>query len=208
MNATMQIHYKLTRKSTSKITKQQLLATLDQTHRSAQNFFPFIHSGLFKVSELIKSLPRRPHPWGSFIFTQRIMGTRVLLCFCIKQAETTRTWEIWAENFLQNQYGSEVKTTPFEFALSWVSFITAVRLCDGLTLSLVDWLVLASSDGFIQEVCVVYLRSLVTVWVPGLRCLRTVCLRVLDSWDEKKKEGQRHRTLSSDIAYSWLCEMM
>lgn len=119
------------------------------------------------------------------------MGTHVLLCFCIKQAETTRTWEIWAENFLQNQYGSEVKTTPFEFALSWVSFITAVRLCDGLTLSLVDWLVLASSNGFIQEVCVVYLLSLVTVRVPGLRCLRTVCLRVLDNWDEKKKERDR-----------------
>lgn len=94
-------------------------------------------------------------------------------------------------------YGSEVKTTPFEFALTWVSFITAVWLCDGLTLSLVDWLVLASSNSLIQEVCVVYLLSLVTVWVPGLRCLRTVCLGVLVNWDEKKKdkerEGQRHK---------------
>ncbi len=167
INAAMQIHNKLPRKSTYKstsFTEQQILARPDQTHRSAQNFFPFIHSSVFKVSEMIKSLPRPTHPWGSFIFTQRIMGTHVLLCFCIKQAETAR---IWAENFLQNQYGSEVKTTPFEFALTWVSFITEVRLWDGSTWSLMDWHVLASSNGFIQEVCVVYLLSLVTVRVPG-----------------------------------------
>lgn len=120
------------------------------------------------------------------------MGTHVLLCFCIKQAETARTREIWAEKFLQNQYGSEVKTTPFELALTWVSFITEVRLCDGSTLSLVDWLVLASSNGFIQEVCVVYLHSLVTVRFPGLKCLRNSV-----SWGfrqlRREKERQRNR---------------
>lgn len=68
------------------------------------------------------------------------MGTHVFLCFCIKQAEYTRNRKLWAENFVQNQYGSEVKTTPFEFAFTRVSFITTVRFCDGLTMSLVDWL--------------------------------------------------------------------
>lgn len=102
--------------------------------------------------------PGSPHPWESFIFTQRIIGTHVLLCFCIKQAETAKTWKLWAENFVQNQYGSKVKTSPFEFhhssAVLW--WIDCLWWTD---------FVLASPNGFIQEVCVVYLLSLVKVWV-------------------------------------------
>lgn len=147
----MQIHEKLTRnKCTYKTTsfmKQhvlsitQILTTLDQTRISAQNFFLFIHSSLFKVSELIKSMPRPTNPWGSFIFPKWLWVLMFYPVFALSNWRDLRalSWKLssksirlWSEDntFWICSHLSEFHHSST--ALWWIDFVSCGMTCSGL----------------------------------------------------------------------------
>lgn len=96
----------------------QVSSTLSGTNKEI-----LIQSSFLKVIKVIKSLPKSPSLLRSFIFTPKGLWKPMFYSVsALSKQKPQSTWELWAENFVQNQYGSEVEKTAFEFGFHWSEF--------------------------------------------------------------------------------------
>lgn len=121
------------------------------------------HSSLFKVIEPIKSQPRLPSPLRKLYFHPKDYGYSCSTLLLHQAGRNRKDLKALSRKLCSKSIWLWSQGNTF-----WICLHSSEFHHSSVVLWWIDF-VLASPNGFIQQVCIVYLLSLVVVWVRGLR---------------------------------------